>query len=107
VTLKRETFDEMNARIKAEVLRDEIDEGILPFAECRCDCVNCVTGNHRGCYYMPSVCPNAPGASIRVTGTACEPRLVPKSAGDRYCALCDAWMRARVCKACGLETEKC
>jgi hypothetical protein len=25
--------------------------------ECRCDCVNCVTGNHSGCYYKPSVCP--------------------------------------------------
>lgn len=24
---------------------------------CRCDCVNCVTGNHDGCYYRPSVCP--------------------------------------------------
>jgi hypothetical protein len=24
---------------------------------CRCDCVNCVTGNHEGCYYRPSVCP--------------------------------------------------
>jgi hypothetical protein len=21
--------------------------------ECRCDCVNCVTGNHDGCYYEP------------------------------------------------------
>ncbi len=24
---------------------------------CRCDCVNCVTGNHNDCYYRPSVCP--------------------------------------------------
>jgi hypothetical protein len=44
--------------------------------------------------------------AVRVTGTACEPRWVPASAGDRYCAMCDAWMRARVCKACGLDTEK-
>ena len=28
-----------------------------PNPECRCDCVNCVTGNHTGCYYAPSVCP--------------------------------------------------
>lgn len=21
--------------------------------ECRCDCVNCVTGNHAQCYYYP------------------------------------------------------
>jgi hypothetical protein len=25
--------------------------------ECRCDCVNCVTSNHAGCYYSPTVCP--------------------------------------------------
>jgi hypothetical protein len=66
-----ETFDEMDARIKAEVLRDEIDEGIVR----------------------------------RVVGTQLEPRL-SKLAGNRYCALCDEWMRARVCKACGLGTEK-
>ncbi|HEX2594713.1 MAG TPA: hypothetical protein VHL34_24635 [Rhizomicrobium sp.] len=23
---------------------------------CRCDCVNCVTGNHDGCYYRPGEC---------------------------------------------------
>ena len=22
--------------------------------ECRCDCVNCVVGNHQGCYYWPT-----------------------------------------------------
>ena len=28
--------------------------------ECRCDCVNCVTGNHGDCYYRPSTCPSFP-----------------------------------------------
>jgi DnaJ-class molecular chaperone len=42
----------------------------------------------------------------RVTGTVSEPVIVPKSAGDRYCYLCDTFMRARVCKACGLKTER-
>lgn len=23
------------------------------YDQCRCDCVNCVTGNHQGCYYWP------------------------------------------------------
>jgi len=29
---------------------------------CRCDCVNCVTGNHHQCYYKPSVCSAQAGA---------------------------------------------
>lgn len=27
------------------------------WSECRCDCVNCATGNHDGCYYQPITCP--------------------------------------------------
>jgi hypothetical protein len=42
----------------------------------------------------------------RFTGTRLEPVPVPKTAGNRYCIPCDKFMRARVCKACGLETER-
>lgn len=42
----------------------------------------------------------------RFTGTALEPRPVPKSAGSRYCPMCDEFMAARVCKACGMDTER-
>ena len=41
----------------------------------------------------------------RMVGTALEPRR-SKLAGNRYCAPCDEWMRARVCRACGMDTEK-
>lgn len=41
----------------------------------------------------------------RMTGTLMDPRPVPKSAGNRYCIPCDKFMRARVCKACGSDTE--
>jgi len=40
----------------------------------------------------------------RLVGTALDPK--PAKPGDRYCALCDQFMRARVCRACGLDTEK-
>jgi hypothetical protein len=42
----------------------------------------------------------------RVTGTAQEPVPVPQSAGSRCCYACDRFMAARVCKACGMDTEK-
>lgn len=33
---------------------DDLDRMIYASdIECRCDCVNCVTGNHDGCYYEP------------------------------------------------------
>lgn len=35
---------------QSDVLEKEV------FGECCCDCVNCVTGNHVGCYYEPK-CP--------------------------------------------------
>ncbi len=38
------------------------------FPGCRCDCVNCVTGNHGDCYYRPSICP-AQKASFRARAT--------------------------------------
>ena len=43
-------------------------------------------------------------AGERLTGTALEPKVA--NPGDRYCYMCDEWMRAKVCKACGLDTEK-
>jgi hypothetical protein len=47
--VKLPTVDSDSKRIIAGLL-EKIDG-------CRCDCVNCVTGNHEGCYYRPSVCP--------------------------------------------------
>lgn len=32
-----------------------------------------------------------------------EPRLTN---GQRYCPMCDEFMKPRVCKACGMPTEK-
>lgn len=73
--------------------------------ECRCDCVNCVTGNHGGCYYRPSVCPFGPasGAPDAVdvrstestpsesTGTSPISRRTENGLRlhDQHCAWCD------------------
>ena len=51
---KRESEHKEIARLHREIAA--MEEGNLP-QECRCDCVNCVTGNHTGCYYAPSICP--------------------------------------------------
>jgi hypothetical protein len=41
-----------------EVWEDQIKRPRdAPAQECRCDCVNCVTGNHGTCYYRPTICP--------------------------------------------------
>ena len=40
----------------------------------------------------------------RMVGTEQEPR--PAKPGNRYCYMCDEFMSTRVCKACGLTTEK-
>lgn len=42
--------------------------------------------------------------TTRMVGTEQEPRVAKP--GNRYCYACDEFMRARVCKACGLPTEK-
>ena len=35
-------------------IQDALKEEVLLLTEeCRCDCVNCVTGNHQDCYYWP------------------------------------------------------
>lgn len=78
----------------------------IPFDE---RCYGCDGDGFEG--FTPERCQACGGsgrraADIRVTGTACEPKVVPKSAGNRYCCTCDAWMRVRVCKACGLTTER-
>ena len=52
-------------------------------------------------------CPQCGGGGQepqRLTGTVLEPAR--RSAWDRYCYLCDRFMKARVCKACQYPTEK-
>lgn len=41
-----------------------------------------------------------------VSGKARRTGLRLKLNGSRYCIGCDEWMHARVCKACGMDTEK-
>lgn len=43
---------------------------------------------------------------IRQTGTALEPKSQRVSSAARYCYACDKFMAARVCRACGMDTEK-
>jgi hypothetical protein len=43
-------------RIRAQFLKLKAEADAIE-AACRCDCVNCVTGNHGDCYYRPSICP--------------------------------------------------
>lgn len=51
--------DKHGCAASAVLLREASEAlGVSPPAECRCDCVNCVTGNHQDCYYRPSVCPS-------------------------------------------------
>ena len=49
--VKLPTVDADSKRIIAGLL------AVIALEGCRCDCVNCCTGNHDGCYYRPSVCP--------------------------------------------------